>query len=138
MMHHSYSLKERPKSKHSVQVKRLSFSLFLKAVHIPFHCHEWDDFLDFSRMSVPKDDWTVNQRLCKNLCRNFVGNYLSLWAPTMLITGMCLSRKLLFALIVIILTWALVSIMTLNIGSLHSGKTPTFKLLHDEKVSPIL
>jgi hypothetical protein len=133
-MNRSYPFKERSKPRQSIDMKKSSFRLFLKALQIPSRCHEWDDFFDFSRMSIPKDNWTLTQRLCKNIFGLFLGNYLCVWALAIIITGICFSRKLFFALIVIMMTWILVSMMTIKIGSLHSEKTPKFKLPRDEKV----
>ena len=57
---------------------------------------EWDEFLDFSRMSIPRQD-VVLKRLVENLLRNS-GNHLVLWLVMTLSAGIFWNRRILVSL----------------------------------------
>lgn len=57
---------------------------------------EWDEFLDFSRMSIPQQD-VVLKRLVENLLRNS-GNHLILWLVITLSAGIFWNRRILVSL----------------------------------------
>lgn len=57
---------------------------------------QWDDFLDFSRMSIPSQD-LVTKRLAENLFRNS-GNHLVLWIVVTLSLGIFWNGRILASL----------------------------------------
>ena len=105
------------------------FYSFLKSSQICYSCHDWDDFWDFSRMAVPKDNWTVRRRLGGNILKQFTGNYICVWTISMFVTGIMVHRKICFSLIVLVLSWVLLS--RINTRGLHRDKPP---LSRDEQV----
>ena len=72
-------------------------------------CHQWDDFWDFSRMSVPKDSVSFYRRLN---CSRFIGNYISIYFFTVFILGVFVNRYFLIPLIILPMIWIIICIAT--------------------------
>ena len=62
------------------------------------NCHGWEDFFDFSRMSIPDDLWAVYRRLEGNLYDRFLGNYVRIWVVVLSIGGILADRHQLFGI----------------------------------------
>lgn len=80
----------------------------------PTECHPWDDFLDFTRISMPKNGncrWNYikiwKRRLVTNMFQRFSGNYIWLWYNMNLITGVLTEKRLLIGLTLSLCSWFL-------------------------------
>ena len=78
---------------------------FTKTVHheIP-SCHCWDDFLDFSRMSLPNSVFVLFKRLRFGSFR-FAGNYVYIHFFALLCASLLISRRYLLPLTILPLLW---------------------------------
>jgi len=101
--------------------------------------HSWDDFLDFSRMSKPKDGWTwsvLKRRVAYNMNMRFQGNYIWISIVTFVAVGILVDRKLLFAYMLSLLFWIFLSWLTAyksSISNVHyqnpfQQKLPEFQV----------
>jgi PRA1 family protein. len=95
-------------------IKQL-ISLAYLAVEFPPSPQPWDDFLDFSRMKLPQDFWTVSCRLERNLNYRFKGNYFILWLLGIIIAGTLFMDYLFFlSLSFLIVAWFIICITSVN------------------------
>jgi hypothetical protein len=112
-----------------VQPSAFSFSLLppLKqrlqqayhAIEYPPSSQPWDEFLDFSKIKMPLDIWTVSCRLEVNLFHHFKGNYFVIWSLGMMIFGFVLDYFLLLSLLLMTVTWAIICICSINPSHWH-------------------
>lgn len=95
-------------------IKQLIFLAYL-AVEFPPSPQPWDDFLDFSRMKLPQDFWTISCRLERNLNYRFKGNYFILWLLGIIIAGTLFMDYLFFlSLSFLIVAWFIICITSVN------------------------
>ena len=104
------------------EIGREIFYSLLKTSQIHCPCHDWDDFWDFSRMAIPKDNWSLRKRLWGNILKQFCGNYLCIWTLVMIMVGIVVHQKIFLSLLVLVLSWTLLSMM--NTRGLYREKPP--------------
>lgn len=96
-----------------LSMKQIVYLAYL-AIEFPPSPQPWDDFLDFSRMKVPQDFWTISCRLERNLYYQFQGNYFVLWVLGMIIAGAFIDYLFLFSLLFLIIAWLIICITSVN------------------------
>lgn len=78
---------------------------FIKILHHEMpSCHCWDDFLDFSRMSLPNSVFALFKRLRFGSFR-FAGNYVYICFFTFLCAGLMISKRYLLPFTILPLLW---------------------------------
>jgi len=83
----------------------------LRAFHCPPQCHDWDDFFDFSRWSLPNHSRNIPSRAWSNMTSSFTGNYVWCWLDVMFIIGL-INKKILMAQAVIVCLWCAICLAT--------------------------
>jgi len=123
------------KTKPSPSIGRL-----LKTIEAPPPHKNWDDFLDFSRMSMPEDIWTFSCRLDRNIYHRFTGNYMIIWFVVMITTGLLYDHWHLLSVSILCTIWSLICITTANpdyFAKVKTAHTPKYTASRDERVSKV-
>lgn len=82
--------------------------------YYPTECYPWDDFLDFSRITLPKNRpchmlfqaW--RRRLFINMFQRFRGNYIWLWIWILLIMGAATEKRILIGFWLTACSWFII------------------------------
>jgi hypothetical protein len=98
----------------------LTISSLIGIIQCTPTCHNWDDFFDFSRMTIPKNGRIFYRRITLGSTR-FVGNYIQIWAFILLIASIFINRWFLLPLIIVPVTWIIICIATV-IGDYNEEK----------------
>lgn len=77
----------------------------LLSIHSSIQRISWEDFLDFSKMSLTWEVYSVQQRLQKNVATNFAKPYFLLMILIPAIVGMVLKSKVLIAMPLSLMIW---------------------------------
>ncbi len=91
----------------------------LAAIELPPPCHSWDDFLDFSRMSVTSITQDVNgiaiaiHRMKHNIWFRFKGNYIRIWVLTMTTLGLLQNHRLVLSIVAVFGVWSAICLLTI-------------------------
>jgi hypothetical protein len=102
--------------------------------YYPTECYPWDDFLDFSRMSLPKNGnnnrprhmlfqvW--RKRLVINMFQRFRGNYIWLCIWILLIMGAATEKRILIGFWLTACSWFIICFVLTCYGSMkHRRKS---------------
>lgn len=98
------------RKKSAFQIMKYIDSLLEKFPRPPT-CHKWDDFWDFSRMSIPKDSIFFYGRLKMGSSR-FIGNYISIYTSTVFTLGVFTNRYFFMPLLILPVIWIVICIAT--------------------------
>ncbi len=109
---------------HSNSSTIYSHNEFFNAIQFPPKCHHWDDFFDFSRMSIPSDGHVFCRRLSRGSSR-FFGNYIWIWNFLMIVCAITFNRRFLLPPVILSSVWIVICISTVIDGGFREKSSST-------------